>query len=520
MASQMISYQEHIEEVNTLKLQLAQVEAELNWYREQFKLLQRQKYSAKSEKVPKEQLSLFNEAEFESDESVEEPTYEEITYQRKKGKRRSQEELIKNLPVEVIEYTLEEEERLCPKGHGPMRVIGKEVTREIAVIPAKTYVIEHVQYKYACEPCQVHGIDTPVKAAPKPKRAIPGSIASSSLIAHIIDQKYTMGMPLYRQEQQFQRQGVRLSRQNLANWVIKASEWFDVIYKRLHEYLLKEEILHADETTVQVLQEVGKKATSKSFMWLYRTGKYTAHPIVWFDYQPSRSGEHVEAFLKDFKGYLHTDGYSGYNHLDVIRVGCWAHARRKFKECLEALGKDKKVKPLRTLANAGFNYCQALYRIENTIRDLSIKERYIYRQEHSLPIVEAFSTWLQTNKDRVLPRSSLGKAIEYSMNQMKYLKNYLLDGRLEMDNNRAERSIKPFVMGRKGWLFSHTPKGARASAMIYSIVETVKENHLKPYEYIKYLLDTLPQMDITDLEAVDQLLPWSKSIPEECRMKK
>src|SRR5690606_7853055 len=174
---------------------------------------------------------------------------------------------------------------------------------------------------------------------------------------------------------------------------------------------------------------------------------------------------------------------------------------------------------LRTLANEGFNYCQALYRIENTIWDLSIKERYICRQEHSLPIVKAFSTWFQTNKDRVLPRSCLGKAIEYSMNQMKYLKNYLLDGRLEMDNNRRERSIKPFVMGRKGWLFSHTPKGARASAMIYSIVETVKENHLKPYEYIKSLLDTLPQMDITDQEAVDQLLPWSKSIPEECRMK-
>ena len=251
MTPQTIPYQEHIEEVNTLKIQKAQLEAELNWYREQFKRLQQQKYGSKSEKVPAEQLSLFNDAELEADESIEEPTYEEITYQRKKGTRKSKDELLKDLPVEVIEYPLEEEERLCPKGHGPMRVIGKEVTREIAVIPAKTYVIEHVQYKYACEPCQVHDIETPVKKAPKPKRAIPGSMASASLIAYIIDQKYTMGMPLYRQEQQFQRQGIHLSRQNLANWVMKAADWFKVIYDRMHEYLLKEEILHADETTVR-----------------------------------------------------------------------------------------------------------------------------------------------------------------------------------------------------------------------------------------------------------------------------
>ena len=287
----------------------------------------------------------------------------------------------------------------------------------------------------------------------------------------------------------------------------------------MHEYLLKEDILHADETTVQVLQEPGKKATSKSFMWLYRTGKYTSNPIVLFDYQPSRSGSHAEAFLEGFKGYLHTDGYSGYNHLNVTRIGCWAHARRKFKECLDALGKGKQYKSLRTLANEGFKYCQDLYRIESKIRDLSIEDRLTYRQEYSLPIVEGFSAWLDKHKDRVLPKSMLGKAIEYSINQLNYLKNYLLDGRLEIDNNRAERSIKPFVMGRKGWLFSNTPRGAESSAIIYSLIETIKENNLKPYEYIKYLLDTLPQMDINNSEVVDQLLPWSESIPEYCRLK-
>ncbi len=505
--------------IEQLSIQLEETEARLRWYEEQFRLFQKQRYGVKSEKISSDQLSLFNDAE-ETSDMEEEPATEEITYTRRKANRRK-EELLKDLPVETIEYTLSEEERLCPYGHGPLEVIGKEITREIAIIPAKTYVIEHVQYKYACKVCEKEGNEdnkTPVMEAAKPKRAIPGSMASSSLIAYIIDQKYTNGMPLYRQEQQFKRNGLELTRQNLANWMIKAAELYEHLYNRLHELLLEKDILMADETTVQVLHEPGRAPTTKSFMWLYRTGKYD-NPIVLYDYQETRAGDHPKEFLTGFKGYLQADGYSGYNKLDnIIRVGCLAHVRRGYIEALNALPKN--AQSSRTLANKGVKFCNELYKIEQKIRDLSIEERLNIRLKLSKPILDDFSAWLKKQSKKVLPKSKLSEAINYTINQWDYIMNILLDGRLEIDNNRAERSIKPFVIGRKGWLFSNTPKGAKSSAIIYSIVETAKENKLKPFEYLKYLLDKLPNIDINDHSELDKLLPWSEALPDECKLNK
>jgi transposase len=503
-----------LKENEQLKLQLEESNGRLQWLEEQFKLLQQFRFGVKSEKLVDGQLNLFNDAEETSDETVIEPTYEEVNNYKRRKDKRSKEDLMKDLPVETIEYTLDEADRLCPHGHGPLYVIGKEITREIAMIPAKFFVIEHIRYKYACKPCEVEGNElnqTPVMAAPKPNRAIPGSMASPSLLAYILDQKYTQGLPLYRQEQQFSRVGLNLSRQTLANWMIKSADLFKVLFDRMHQVLVSKDILMADETSVQVLQEPGKAATTKSYMWVYRTGKYD-NPIILFDYQSSRSGKHPKAFLADFKGYLISDGYSGYNDLDdIIRVGCLAHARRYFTDALKALPKDSKR--LRTKTNEGLSFISELYKIESKIKDYPIEKRLEYRLEKSKPILDRFSAWLDEQAAISLPKSKLGEAIQYTINQWDYLKNYLLDGRLEIDNNRTERSIRPFVTGRKGWLFSNTPKGATSSAIIYSIVETAKENKLKPYDYMKYLLEQIPNMD-----DLDQLLPWSDTLPNYIKL--
>ncbi len=495
------------------------LKAKVEWFEGQFKKIQQELYGSKSEKTRPEdgQLNLFNEAEVLADDTEEEPTFEKITYERRK-KRKSKEETLKDLPVEKIEYTLSEEERLCPHGHGPLQVIGQVITKEIAIKPMEVYVIEHIQNKYACRPCEIEGIQTPIMIAPKPKRAIPGSMVSSSTISYVANQKYTNGMPLYRQEQEFKRNGIELSRQTLANWMIKASQCFTPLFNRLHELMIKKDILHADESTLQVLKEPGKAPTSKSYMWLYRTGKYDK-PIILYDYQPSRSGDNPKRFLEGFSGYLNVDGYAGYNKVpDVILVSCLAHARRRFKKTLDVLPKNSKV--MRTRANAGLNYCNQLYKIESKIRDLSPEERYKKRLELSRPVLDDFLAWLNEMREKIIPKSLLGDAINYTLNQWDHLTNFLLDGRLEIDNNRAERNFKSYVVGRKGWLFSNTPKGAKTSAIIFSLVETAKENKLKPFNYLKYLLDQLPNIDINNEKELDKLLPWSDSIPDDCKLNK
>lgn len=500
-----------------LRQEKAKLELKLKWFEDQHRLHLQKLYGRSSEKVSSEQLSLFNEAESESKPEAPDPKVEEITYKRKK-KQGHREEMLKDLPVETIEYDLPDEEKTC-NCSATMHLMSKNVRKELKIVPAQVSVVEHIEFIYGCRKCEKNDITTPVKTAKMPKPAIPGSIASSSAIAYVMNEKYTKGMPLYRQEQEFERMDLEISRQTMSNWIILASnQWLKPLYDRMRGHLLQQEILHADETTLQVLKEPGRKTHSKSYMWLYRTGR-DGPPIVLYDYKTTRAGKHPARFLEGFKGYLHSDGYDGYGLVpEVILIGCWAHARRNFIDAMKVLPSKKDTKL--TATEEGLAFCNKLFEIEKELRDVTDIERYEGRLKKSVPVLNNFKEWLRYQKPRVLPKSPLAKAITYCLNQWAKLTGFLLDGRLEIDNNRSERSIKPFVIGRKNWLFSNTPKGATSSATIYSVIETAKENGLNPFSYLLYLFDTLPNMDINDYDALDKLMPWSESLPEGCKISK
>ncbi|WP_445327037.1 IS66 family transposase [Sporosarcina sp. FSL K6-1508] len=503
-----------------LEKQNEALQAKLNWLEEQFRLSQQRKFGASSEKTNPDQLalSLFNEAEVTADEKVEEPTLESITYRRKK--RTGQiEAMLENLPTETIHYRLSEEEQACLCCGEQVHEMSTEVRRELKVIPAQVKVVEHVRHVYSCRNCEREGTETPIVTAKMPAPMYPGSLASPSAMAYIMNQKYVEGMPLYRQEKQLERLGVPLSRQTLANWMMYgATHWLIHLYEHIRTYLLIQDVIHADETTLQVLAEPGRPATSKSYMWLYRTGR-DASAAVLYDYQQTRAAKHPKAFLSGFKGYLHVDGYQGYNDIPKVKlVGCWAHSRRKFDEALTALPAEAKNKETPCAAEEGLRFCNQLFAIERALKDHSPEERYKERLERSQPVLDAFSTWLQTQSPRVAPKSALGQAIKYCRNQWTCLTMFLQDGRLEIDNNRAERAIKPFVIGRKNWLFSQSMKGAKASAIAYSIVETAKENQLNPLVYLTHVFEQLPLIDLEDSKALDQLLPWSETLPTNCHV--
>lgn len=497
--------------------QIQQLEKLNEWYEKQLKLSRKKMFGASSEKsayADTEQLNLFNEAEAERAAINPEPTIETITYKRKKQKG-AREAKLAELPVETVEYTLPESEQTCKKCEGALHVMSKEVRKELKIIPAKVSVVEHVSFVYACRNCEKHDIETPVVTAPSPKALIAKSLVSPSLMANIMHQKFVNAMPLYRQEQEFKRLEVLLSRQTLANWMIKGSALLKPLVDRMKAELLAKDVLHADETTLEVLCEPGRPAQTSSYMWLYRTSGCDM-PIVLYDYQEGRSGKFAKEFLKGFHGYLHTDGWGGYHQLEengVTLCGCWAHMRRKFNEALTVCT-DKKTSP----EAKGFAFCNALFDIEPDPKkqQVTAEELYNLRQEKSKPLAEEFFQWVNQQLDRTLPKSLLGTALQYAINQKKYLLSFLEDGRIELSNNRAERSIKPFVIGRKNWLFCNTPAGASSSAIIYSLVETAKENKLKPFEYLTYVFE---QIQLHGSENMEYLLPWSQELPQQCRMK-
>jgi transposase len=436
------------------------------------------------------------------------------------GKR---EDDLSSLPVEKVDYELSTEERECPQCGAVMSDIGVDVRRELKLIPARVVVVEHTSHVYACEKCQRQNeietaagkeepTKTPIIKAPSPTALISGSLASPSLVAHIAVQKYSNGMPLYRIEKGFTIDGINISRQTMSNWVIKCSEmYFIAIYLRLIAFLLKETTLHADETTVQVLHEPDREAQTKSYEWVYRTGRFAKYPIVIYDYKETRNQSHPQTFLKEYKGLLHTDGYQVYHNLppDIVIVGCWAHLRRKWENIYKTIPKAKRKE---TYAERGLLYVNALFDLEREFKNLTPEERYKKRLEKSKPISDEYFTWVGSLE--AVPKSQLGEPKTYSISQRKYLENVFLDGRAELSNNRCEQSVKPFVMGRKAWLFSNTPNGATASSVMYSIIETAKMNGLHPFHYIKFLLEVLPKTNTAD---IDDVLPWSDKLPVECR---
>ena len=511
------------EKLQAQSQRVSELESRVDVLMEALRLAQHKRFGASSEKSEEtlvEQLSfLFNEAEvFVEAKAPDENVTVVAAHKRHKRHEYTLDTIPENMPTKQVEHRLEGEDLVCPQCGDTMTEIGKEVVRTLEIVPAQVLVREDIYYTYACKNCSEsadEGCETPVVKAPREKNIIPGSFATPEAIAHIMTQKFVMGSPLYRQEQELNRQGIHLSRQTMSNWILKSSgDYLQPVYRRLHEELLKREVLHADETTLQVLHEPDKKPQSESYMWLYRTSGDTEKPIVLYEYQPGRGAKYPQEFLTGFKGYLHTDGYAGYHNLqkEITVVGCWAHLRRKFDEAVKSLPKGKAKG---SSASQGLAYCNLLFEIEQELADLTAEERYEQRLRQAKPVLDAMLAWANTRA--VAPKSALGKAFTYLKEQWPYLTNYLKDGRLELSNNRAERSIKPFVIDRKNFLFANTSKGATGSAVMFSMIQTAIENGLDPYRYLTWLLKTANKAGLTKAETVEQLLPWNA--PLECRSK-
>ena len=488
---------------------LLEIEKQNQWLLEQLRVIRSKQFGSSSEKASEEvigQLSLlFNEPEVYAEESAEteEPAVEVKAHARKRKSGSARDIFPENAEVVETRHTLSEEERICPQCGEVMQPIGTEVQEKIEIIPARIILRRDIYETYACENCKANDVTTPILKTPKKPALIPGSYASAEAVAYYAVQKFVMGSPLYRQEQEFNRQGFMISRQTMSNQMIRCAEdWMRPVYEELHKKLVEHDLLHADETELQVLHEEGRDAGAKSYMWLYRTSGDAKYPIVLYEYQPGRGQEYPKAFLEGFHGYLQTDGYSGYNAVSgATHVGCWAHARRKFDEALRASPKGKKS----PTAEQGVAYCSQLFKLEEKFKDLSPEERKEQRLKQEKPVLDAMLAWANTRN--AAPKSKLGEALGYLKNQWTRLIAYLVDGRIELSNNRAERSIKPFVISRKNFLFANTANGAKSSAVIFSLIETAKENGLDPYRYLTWLLNEAPKRAVNDPNWAATLLP-------------
>jgi len=473
-----------------------QLQSKVLILQEQLNLALAKRYAASSEKISPDQVCMFDEAE--ADVPAIEDADDVILVPAHTRKKRGRKPLPDNLPRIDVIHDLPESERHCDHDGRLLSEIGEVISEQLDIIPAKIQVIRHIRKKYACTCGQC------IKTAPLPAQPIPKSMASPGLLAHIAVSKYQDALPLYRQETILQRIGVDLPRATLANWMIQAGTLIQPVINLLRDRLLDYDILQMDETTVQVLNEAGKTAQSKSYLWLQRGGP-PDQPVVLYDYDPGRGAGVPKRLLAGFTGYLQTDGYDGYNAVVAVNglthVGCMAHARRKFSEAVKAQGKNKK----RGKAHRGLALIQKLYRVEKQARRLTSDERYTCRQQQARPVLDDLRSWLDDTLPLVPPTSATGKALNYLHREWDKLTHYLDDGRLEIDNNGAENAIRPFVVGRKNWLFSASVKGVKASANLYSLIETAKANGLEPYAYLRYLFTELPQAET--VEAIEALLP-------------
>jgi len=471
--------------------------AKVSLLQEQLNLALARRYAASSEKISPDQIHLFDEAEL--DTVVEDKTAtadEEIIIPAHTRRKSGRKKLPENLPRVDVVHDLPEEERICPHDGKLLTEIGEVVSEQLDIVPAKIQVIRHLRKKYACACGEC------IKTAALPPQPIPKSLASPGLLAHVTVSKYQDALPLYRQETILRRIGVDLSRATLSNWMIQAGSLVQPIINLLRDQLLDYDILQMDETPVQVLNEQGKTAQSKSYLWLQKGGP-PEQPVVLYDYDPGRGAAVPLRLLEGFKGYIQTDGYAGYNAVvtanSLTHVGCMAHARRKFSDAVKAQGRNKK----RGQAHRGLALIQKLYRIEKQSRKLTADERHARRQKHANPILAEIRIWLDDTLPQVPPTSTTGKALTYLNSEWDKLTAYLDDGRLEIDNNGAENAIRPFVLGRKNWLFSASVKGVKASANLYSLIETTKANGIEPYTYLRYLFAELPKAQtVEDYEAL------------------
>ena len=476
-------------------------EAEISKLIEFIRILKQKHFGKSSEKVSQEQLGLFNEAEAEvlKSSEPEEETVHVPAHDRKRGKRKP---LPEDLPREDLVIELSLEERTCPNDGTVMTEIGENIAERLDVVPMQIKVIRTIRKKYGCCECEEQ-----VKEAPVPPTAIPKSNASEGLLAFIITSKYEDHLPLYRMESIFERYGVDLPRNTMGRWMVQSGELVQPLINLLEEEVLSSKYLQMDETRVQVLKENGKRAESLSYMWV--RARLGPDPIILFDYDPSRSSDVPVKLLEGFSGHLQVDGYDGYCKVckdqGILRIGCFAHCRRKFFEASTA---TKKV----GLANIGLKFIKKLYAIEDAAREKSFEKRFAMRKEVAKPILDEMRAWVTAALPTVPPKTALGRALSYTDNEWCYLIRYLEDGQLEIDNNYIENYIRPFALGRKNWLFSDTVEGAKASANLYSLISTARANGLQPYLYLRTVLEGIPRCKVlADFEALLPLTVKNKT---------
>ncbi|UNC91290.1 IS66 family transposase [Candidatus Contubernalis alkaliaceticus] len=502
-----------------LENRISQLEQENKKLHDTVEYLTRKLFGKSSEKtssLPTGQMSLFDEAEIEANPKAPEPDLKEVQGYRRKKFKGQRMELLKDIPRDKRLCTLAEEDRFCEECDTTLLSVGEEFIRtEVEYIPAKVRVIDYYRETFECRTCRKDGKPY-MEKSPMPYPVIQHSMASPSTVAWVMHQKFVNALPLYRQEKEWKTLGVNLSRATMSNWILAASrDWLRPLVELMHQKLMQEHYIHADETPVQVMNEVGRKNTTDSYMWLYSSGQHAKHPIRIFEYQPGRSGKYPQEFLKDYEGYLHSDAYSGYKKIPgIIRCLCWAHVRRKF---VDALPKDAH-RPEATFSSQGIAYCNKLFETEKNLEKLPSEQRKVERLKQEKPVLEAFWSWIYSTKKKVLPKSKLSEALNYALNHKKELTNYLEDGNCSISNNLAENSIRPFTIGRKNWLFSGSPKGAAASAAVYSIIESAKANDLNPYKYLYFIFSELPGVQFGQHpEFLEDYLPWSQDVQENCK---
>lgn len=480
--------------------QIAQQSTYIDTLTEMLRIHRHRQFGNKSEKMVPEQISIFNEAELPKNADAIEKADEEIhiaSHTRKKTVGRKP--LPENLPREERIHDLPENEKMCECGH-ELTHIKNETSEQLEIIPAKVYVIKHVRKKYACRHCE-----ETIKTSPMPAQPIPRSIAAPGLLSHVLVSKFQDHLPLHRQEQMLRRIGVDIPRSTLCLWVIRSAELLKPMMDIIKRQIIKYDVAYSDETTVQVLKDPNKGAVSKKYMWVFAGGspdKFAFH----YQYHHSRAHDVAADFFDGYKGYIHCDGFPGYDTLaakspHILLSGCMYHARRKFVEII------KVIKSKEGVAHDVVKHIASLAKIEEDIKELNDTDKYTARLENAKPILDELHAYLTAMYPRIPPKSPLGQAVSYTLNQWPKLIIYLRDGRLENNNNRTERAIKPFAIGRKGWLFADSVSGAHAAATIFSLVETCKYHDIEPYDWFRYALQQIPLCK-TEAE-VEALLPFN-----------
>jgi|AGTN01.2.fsa_nt_gi Transposase and inactivated derivatives len=546
---------------DSLKNENVQLKGEVSHLSEVVRQYQKMIFGASSEKTKYiaseeivEQISLFNEVETEACPEIKEPPTVVPAHTRKA--KRTHEELAKDLPVVEVIHTLNEDECSCPKCGGELKPIGKTAVRDdIVREPAKYYIHRHMQESYICKDCGkdeskdagLIDVESPtIIRAPVPKPVLAGSMVSASLLSYVLYTKYALALPLYRIEQDLRNNGVEISRATLANWVISSAErYLELLWYAMKAIVLSETVINADETPVQVLKEKDRSAKQKSYMWVFCSGEFSKNPAILYMYSTSRAGANAESFLGTYDKYLVTDGYAGYNGVVAKRCGCWAHLRRRFKDAMPPdtmLYEPEKLPPWRSKSEntkkeryastaelltemkrqpvksaVGFYLCNELFALEKLgVGKDNAELRCQIRRDYEKPFLDVFWEWIDSVN--AAKGTSLSKAVNYALNEEKILMRFLDDPLIPISNNRAENSIRPFTLGRKNWLFSVSPKGAKSSAIVYSIIESAKANGLNPYQYLIWLFETMSQADKLETEFIASVLPWSTSVPDICKL--